>query len=267
MKRLYPALALLLLISTHIQAQIIKKELPEKVAILTFDDAISSHATYVAPLLKEYGFGGTFFICEFPPDFETDKANFMTWKQIKKLHKSGFEVANHTKTHAHVNRISADSLTKELEVIEGHCAEKRIPHPISFAYPGYDTHPRAVEVLYNKGYQFARVGGSYTYNPEKDHPYYIPSFSTSGNDSARVFKALQQAKQNEIVVLTLHGVPDLVHPWVNTPPELFEAYLAYLKANNFTVWGLKELKKYINFEEAYQTLSAKERFSRKRGTK
>ena len=49
------------------------KPVPDHLVVLTFDDAVSSHATFVAPLLKKYGFGGTFFICEFPPDFDSDK--------------------------------------------------------------------------------------------------------------------------------------------------------------------------------------------------
>ena len=38
--------------------------LPERVVVLTFDDSVASHATFVAPMLKEHGFGATFFITE-----------------------------------------------------------------------------------------------------------------------------------------------------------------------------------------------------------
>ncbi|HCR91909.1 MAG TPA: polysaccharide deacetylase, partial [Prolixibacteraceae bacterium] len=57
-------------------------KLPEKVIILTFDDAIASQSTNTAKILNEYGFGATFFVCEFPPNFDTDKENYMTWEQI-----------------------------------------------------------------------------------------------------------------------------------------------------------------------------------------
>ena len=85
--------------------QIIRKPVPDKVVVLTFDDGVASHATFVAPLLKKYGFGGTFFVCEFPPDFE-DKTKYMTWEQIQQLDKAGFEVANHTRNHTHVTKMS-----------------------------------------------------------------------------------------------------------------------------------------------------------------
>jgi peptidoglycan/xylan/chitin deacetylase (PgdA/CDA1 family) len=225
--------------------------LPEKIVVLTFDDAVASHASFVAPLLKKYGFGGTFFIAEFPPDF-ADKNKYMTWKQIKELNDMGFEIANHTQSHRHVNKIDKATLISELDSIEIHCNQNNIPKPISFAYPGYDTHPSAIETLTEKGYLFARTGGSRPYNPLTDHPLLIPSFSTTGTDTTRVFNAIRQAKQGQIIVFTIHGVPDLAHPKVTTPPEIFELYMKYLKDNHFTVIALRDLKKYIDVKEAFK---------------
>ena len=34
---------------------------------------------------------------------------------------------------------------------------------------------------------------------------------------------LDQARDSQIVILTIHGVPDYAHPAVTTPPELFKA--------------------------------------------
>ena len=45
----------------------------QKTVAMTFDDAVSNHATLAAPLLKKYHFNATFFVCEFPPDFATNK--------------------------------------------------------------------------------------------------------------------------------------------------------------------------------------------------
>ncbi len=67
-------------------------------------------------------------------------------------------------------------------------------------------------------------------------------------------KAFGEARNGKIVVLTIHGVPDLEHPWVNTPPELFKEYLQYLSDQHFTVISLRELNNYINAREAIQTI-------------
>ncbi|MBC7891669.1 MAG: polysaccharide deacetylase family protein, partial [Sphingobacteriaceae bacterium] len=203
-----------------------------------------SQAEFVAPLLKKYGFGGTFFICEFPPDF-VDKSKYMTWAQIRELDRMGFEIGNHTLTHRHVNKLSGPQFTAELDSLEARCRTYGIRRPETFAYPGYDTSPTALEVLRNKGYHFARVGGARPYDPATDDPLLIPSFSTTGTDQERVLNALKQAGPGKIVVLTIHGVPDYAHDWVNTPPELFAGYLKFLHDNQYTVIALRDLKKYV----------------------
>ena len=159
---------------------VLRQKIPDRLVVLTFDDAVSSHATFVAPLLKKYGFGATFFVTEFPPDFATDKKKYMTWEQIQTLSKMGFEIGNHTHNHTHVTKMNREQFISELEYIEEKCQSLGIPKPVSFAYPGYSTHPSALPVLAEKGYLFARAGWSRAYRPTEDHPFLIPSFSTTG---------------------------------------------------------------------------------------
>src|SRR5881227_2357770 len=72
--------------------------IPDKLVVLTFDDASKSHFTVARPLLKKYGFRATFFVTE-GWDFATNKKDYMTWKEIAQLHKDGFEIGNHTRDH------------------------------------------------------------------------------------------------------------------------------------------------------------------------
>ena len=58
--------------------------------------------------------------------------------------------------------------------------------------------------------------------------------------------ALALATDGNIAILTFHGVPDLEHPWVHTEPELFEAYMAYLAENDYSVIALRDLTDYVN---------------------
>jgi len=53
----FVTIAITLVASVH--GQIVRKPVPDKVIVLTFDDAVVSHATVAAPLLKKYGFGAT----------------------------------------------------------------------------------------------------------------------------------------------------------------------------------------------------------------
>jgi peptidoglycan/xylan/chitin deacetylase (PgdA/CDA1 family) len=64
---------------------------------LTFDDAVKTHLTVVAPLLKQLGFRATFFITR---RWMEDQAYFLTWDEVASLHRMGFEIGNHSWTHA-----------------------------------------------------------------------------------------------------------------------------------------------------------------------
>ena len=79
--------------------KIIRKTIHDKLVVLTYYDAPVTQFTYVAPLLRQYGFGATFYVCEFQPNF-SDITKYMTWKQMQELGKMGFEIANYIHTHA-----------------------------------------------------------------------------------------------------------------------------------------------------------------------
>ena len=246
-------LSLTLSISFLANSQILKKNIPDKVVVLTFDDATASQYNVVAPLLKQYGFGATFFVCEFGANFN-DSSKYMNWRQIKALYNMGFEVANHTLTHPAVSQLSKEQFIYELNGIEKKCDSLNIHKPSTFAYPGYDLNLPVIETLKEQGYKFARAGGSRPYDPRVDHPLLIPSWAMNADNKKQIMEAFNEAKNGKIVVLTIHGVPDVEHPWVNTPPELFKEYLQYLSENHFQVISLKGLYEYINVDNAIKTI-------------
>ena len=43
---------------------IIKKLIPERLVVFTFDDGCASHATVAAPILKKHGYNGTFYVSD-----------------------------------------------------------------------------------------------------------------------------------------------------------------------------------------------------------
>jgi hypothetical protein len=54
------------------------------------------------------------------------------------------------------------------------------------------------------------------------------------------------AREGRIAILQFHGVPDGEHPWVNTPRERFEEYMAWLHREGFKVIALRDLAAYID---------------------
>ena len=235
------------------EAQILKKDIPDKMVVLTFDDAPASHYSVVAPLLQQYGFDATFFVCEFPPNY-ADSTKYMNWRQIQELGNMGFEVANHTRSHAGIAKLSKEEFINQLEYIEQKCDSLGVGIPNTFAYPGYSLNEQAFDVLSGKRYTFARAGGSRAYDPLKDHPYLLPSWATDGDNRLQILEALNEAKDGNIVILTFHGVPDFEHPWVDTPLELFKEYLQYLSDNQFKVIALRDLENYIDVERSRELI-------------
>src|SRR5476651_1026112 len=167
-------LLLLLLLPLFTNAQVLRKPIPDKLVVLSFDEAIVTQYTVVAPLLKKYGFGATFFVCEFITPPFTDKTKYLSWEQIAALNKMGFEIGNHTQNHTHVNKMDSLHFVAELKYIENKCIQYHIPKPISFAFPGYDTSPKALPVLKATGYVFARQGLNRPYDPLADNPLLMP---------------------------------------------------------------------------------------------
>ena len=225
---------------------------PDRVVVLTFDDSVVSHATFVAPLLKKLGFGATFFITE-GFEFLTDKEHYMTWEQIQKLHADGFEIGNHTRRHTGVAKQKPEQLTADVESIEQQCAKYGIPKPVSFCYPGYQTSEAAVKLLRERGYRFARAGGAQAFDPAKDEPLTLPqAFDAKPESTLEQFKAaVALAHEGRIAVMTFHGVPDIKHPWVNTDPVKFETYMQYLKDAGCKVIAMRDMEKFLPVEKKF----------------
>ena len=158
--------------------------IPDKLVVLTFDDASKSHYTVARPLLQKYKFGATFFVTE-GFDFPTNKKDYMTWDEIAQLHKDGFEIGNHTLDHKGVTEKTlarpAGPGARHQRPVQG----ARHPAAVSFAYPGNAITKDALPVLKDLGITFARRGGApeypykegrgFAYEPGLDHPLLVPS--------------------------------------------------------------------------------------------
>jgi peptidoglycan/xylan/chitin deacetylase (PgdA/CDA1 family) len=227
-----------------------------KQVVLTFDDAVKSHRSVVAPLLKEAGFSATFFITQ---RWMEDHDNFLTWNEVAQIHGLGFEIGNHSWTHSDFSKPeNAANLGRELEQVEAELQRIGVPKPVSFAWCGNGFGPAAIEVLRERNYRFARRGMQPeipygrievgpAFDPQKHHPLLIPTTGDAYPDwDLNHFKKVgHSAGPGELVVLQFHGIPDVAHPWVHTPPENFQQYLAYLKSEGFQTLALRDVAAYL----------------------
>ena len=234
--------------------------IPDKLVVLSFDDGNKSDITFVAPTLKRYGFGATFYITE-GLGFLENKDHYLTWEEVAQMHEDGFEIGNHTQYHENVTEVSKEAFAASLGHIDMRCSEYGIEKPVTFCYPAYNNSQRAVEVLMERGFHFARRGTTPeypflttggrgpAYDPGEDHPLLIPTTGASGPDwhFEDLVWALEQARDGKITVLTFHGVPALEHSWVNTPQDVFEDYMKFLHEESATVISVRDLGKYVDY--------------------
>lgn len=118
--------------------------LPPRPVVLTFDDGYRDNYENAFPLLKKYGFTGTFFIVS---DFiNANRPEYMTWDMLREMADAGMSIESHSRTHPDLRGRSFQFLVWEiLGPIEAitHYTGRR-PH--FFCYPAgkYDRDVIAV---------------------------------------------------------------------------------------------------------------------------
>lgn len=236
-----------------------EKTIP-KLVVLTFDDAVRSHLEYVAPLLKEKGFGATFFITH---GWMDDTLNFLTWEEVAEIHRMGFEIGNHSWTHEPlITQEAITAMEGNLARVDSALLAHGIPKPISFGYPGNHYAPGTVEKIRALGYRFARRGmqpeipyGQIAhgplFDPEVNHRLVIPTAADAYPEwTLDYFKTVvDRAEEGKALVLQFHGVPDIAHPWVHTDPVLFAQFMETLEETGVQVIALRDLDKYFDIQE------------------
>ena len=129
------------------------KALPEKSAILTFDDGYADHATIALPILQKYGLTGTFFVISGMVGAD----GYVTEAQVKALSAAGMEIGSHTVSHADLSRISPEKLHKEVWESKKYL-EDLIGLPITtFCYPSGKYNAAVLDEVRKAGYVLART--------------------------------------------------------------------------------------------------------------
>lgn len=128
------------------------KPLPPKPVLLSFDDDDVNQYTNAVPLLKKYGFTGTFFIMT----VTLDKENYMTSDQVKELDRQGFDIEPHTWDHHMVTGYKTDEDWQRQIVEPKKTLEDLLGHPTEiFAYPFGIYDAASAEKIKSFGYKAA----------------------------------------------------------------------------------------------------------------
>ena len=129
-----------------------KKTLPDKAAVITFDDGYTSIYSAAWPVLRQYKWPFTVFVNS--QHHDDKNRQYMSWEQLREMAKAGVTIGNHSVSHAHMIRQNpeekeSDWLARSRREIE--YAQKRIDAELGrqlrvFAYP-FGEHNSALESL------------------------------------------------------------------------------------------------------------------------
>lgn len=134
----------------------------KKYVALTFDDGYKDNATTAAKILNRIGFKATFFITTSYIDGKSDKRwsggnlrEYMTWADIKKLSRDGFEIGSHMVHHVDLTALSDDELVLEFEKSRDVILRKTGVSARVFSYPYGKLNKKMVCIARKAGY----IGG------------------------------------------------------------------------------------------------------------
>lgn len=153
------------------------EESDEKLVLLTFDDAPYGNAMEIAEALEERDVRAIFFVNGM---YMEDEEGFET---IQAIHEMGFEIANHTHTHAKLDDYSEsdqlEEITKTNDIIEEAIGGKprffRAPHGVMTDY--------ASQAVADEGMTWMNWSFGYDWNVEYQDATALTEVTLNGNDT------------------------------------------------------------------------------------
>lgn len=130
-------------------------DLPDRPAVITFDDGLASTIEHALPVLESREVAATHYVVPGLLSVHFEGSRVMTAADVAELHERGQEVGAHTMSHPDLTDVSRERARAEIveprDVLEEITGEK----PRSFAYPYGAFDPELVTAVRTAGYETA----------------------------------------------------------------------------------------------------------------
>jgi peptidoglycan/xylan/chitin deacetylase (PgdA/CDA1 family) len=161
---------------------------PQKPSVaITFDDGCETDLLVAAPLLREFGFGATFYITS---GF-LGSQGYLSSTQLREIAKMGFEIGCHSMTHPYLSDLNEAGLRKEIvasklqiEQIVG----KTVEH---FSCPGGRFNQRAIEIAKQAGYRSFATSQTHA-NNQSSNPFSLGRVAVMRGLDLKQFESIYQ---------------------------------------------------------------------------
>ena len=152
-----------------------EKKIPAKTIVLTFDDGYTSVFNQAWPIMQEYGFTGTVYVCT---SF-IGRSNYLNLDQIKQLQAAGIEIGSHTKNHISLKEASYEQQVQEI-MVSKQVLEENLGIPCrSFCYPTGTYSDITPTIVKDAGYTSA-VTVAYGHAAPASNPFLTPRVRVPG---------------------------------------------------------------------------------------
>ncbi|MFN5982121.1 MAG: polysaccharide deacetylase family protein [Fluviicola sp.] len=179
---------------------ILENNLQEELSLaITFDDGNMSDYEIVYPILKQYGFTATFFLC-----IDNFKKNNLAWEKYIELSNNGFEIGSHGISHADLSTLFTEKARSEL-VDSKLIIEKQIHKQIdffSFPYGKYTS--TLLENAREIGYK-AVLSTEFNYNYPSEESFLLHRITVKNNTAFSTFTAIIDGDEKTIQKLIVRS--------------------------------------------------------------
>ena len=139
-------------LDTYVEWSKVQKKLPNKTAVITFDDGYEDNYKNAFPVLKDHHFPATIFLIS---DMVGISQNLLTWDEVKEMGQYGITFGSHTRHHVYLPEASEGEMKDEI-VESKRVIEEHLGKPVYyFAYPsgGFSEQIKTITAL--AGYKAA----------------------------------------------------------------------------------------------------------------
>ena len=152
--------------------------------VITFDDGCETDLIVAAPILKEKGFGATFYITV---GF-LNRPGYMVRVKVRELSYAGFDIGCHSMTHPYLSDLREADLVREI-VEAKHELEQMTGRPVvNFSCPGGRWSREVARVAMQGGYRSVATS-RIAANPSAADPYSLARIAIMRGTSLASFQS------------------------------------------------------------------------------
>ena len=152
---------------------------------LTIDDGCETDLLTIAPVLKQFGYGATFYVTA----GLLGKPGYMSPAQLRELSALDFEIGSHSMTHPYLSDLDDSSLHHEIadsKVMVENIIGKAVEH---FSCPGGRYDSRTILLAKSAGYRTLANSIPRANSPSTD-PFALGRVAITGDLSLAAFKKI-----------------------------------------------------------------------------